>query len=960
MMHVEQFCYHQNLDNLSINTLPAEEILKPTTTIPILLDGVWQFGYYDSLAHAKEYGFLTTTSIQVPSNWQMHGFGQQQYSNIRYPFPYLPPAIPKKNPLGIYRRSFKVKKRLGMRYELRLEGVDSCAYVFVNACFVGYSTISHAQHCFEIGEELVDGDNTIEIVVFQWNATSYLEDQDKFRMSGIFRSVTIWQRPKNGVRSYRISTTESKLSLKLDKEEEATLSLYDQNDILIKANFQKAIELAIEHPKLWSAEYPYLYRLVIEVAGEVFEELIGFRTIHIEQSVVLFNHEPLKLQGVNRHEFQAKSGYVMNKEDIRRDLLLMKQHNINAIRCSHYPNSQDFYDLCDELGFYVMNEADLEIHGTTTTYGGSQEETFGWIAQDPLFEEAILSRVQSMVYQSQNRTCVLFYSLGNEGGYGKNFELASAWIKAYDTTRLTHYESSVWTTGQHQNDTTHLDVYSRMYPPLEEVDAYLQEEPAKPLILCEYSHAMGNGPGDVYDYQTRIEQYPSFTGGFIWEWCDHAIYKGLSKLGEEIFFYGGDHGEELHDDNFCCDGLLGPNRIPHPGLLEVKYNFSPIKITWSKKQMEVHNRYLFTPLTDRFEFVFIAKDANQNKYEWSILGTGQLPNTKQTYGLAIPSNAVSLLVKVFDRKPSFQNETMLVIQSQYLLKDNIPEFKKVNQESSVNVKHDFETITVSNQNMEVNIDETNGMIRSMKYRGREQLVNPMEICIWRAPIDNDKPMLDEWMAAGYHRSRAIMQGVQIEQSGNTKIVCNGYIVANALQPSIELEITYEFTNKGTIHIYGKAKRKKGFPVLPRLGIVFPLHKDFDRLSYYGYGPDESYVDKHRATYLDWHEESISDIKMPYVKPQEFGSHWNTSWLELKSNQQSLEVKGASFSFHTSHYGIAQLSHASHNFELEHEDVTYLHIDAGMRGLGSAICGPKLQEKYELTTTINFDFELNLT
>lgn len=597
-----------------------------------MLNGRWKFRYFASIYdlqdafYKPEYDVFSQESgfeeIPVPGVWQNYGYDCHQYTNDRYPFPVDPPYVPQDNPCGAYVRHFTFEKsETAPKTFLEFEGVDSCFYVWLNGKYIGYSQVSHALAEFDVTEYLVEGENVLAVLVLKWCDGSYLEDQDKFRMSGIFRDVYLMRRPRQCLFDYFISTEISWQGEKaesvqvriraeyLDREIPVTATVLDPDGKeAAQAVFRGSTSFEIEKPRLWNSEEPFLYTLYLETTSEVITEKIGVREVRTVGNVLQINRRPVKLRGVNRHDSNPVTGPVVDVRHMRRDLEMMKRHNFNAVRTSHYPNAPMFYQMCDRYGFFVIDEADNESHGTWKLYyeNDSDEERNGrWnemISDNPAFNEATLDRIKKLVHRDKNRPCVIIWSMGNESGYGCTFENALRWTKEYDPSRLTHYESAHYRGRARKYDYSDIDLYSRMYPAFEEIIRYAgtgseTEEkvlpaedhssgrgaggktPSKPYILCEYAHSMGNGAGDYEDYFKLIEKYDCICGAFVWEWCDHAVYKGTARDGRAIYYYGGDHGEFPHDRSFCLDGLVYPDRTPHTGLLEYKNVHRPARVT---------------------------------------------------------------------------------------------------------------------------------------------------------------------------------------------------------------------------------------------------------------------------------------------------------------------------------------------------------------------------------------------
>lgn len=670
--------HYENLHILHENTMPDRNYYIPagkaySTSLDArdhsdrvqFLNGTWKFRYYDSVYklqdefYSEGYDVSGFDDIPVPSVWQMHGYDYHQYTNVRYPFAFDPPYVPKDNPCGAYVTDFDYDQNEDAPLaHLNFEGVDSCFYVWLNGRYVGYSQVSHSTSEFDITEFIRNGSNRLCVLVLKWCDGSYLEDQDKFRMSGIFRDVYILKRPAGSVFDYFIRTScddiknptkadviidftaftryasgakpEAGVGKGVDSDINIEVTILDadgricssgcvkyeicvQGDANTNADKGKtaasssSITLSIDSPVLWNAEKPYLYTVIIRCAGEVITDRIGIREITIENKIVYINGMPIKFHGVNRHDSDPVTGFTISREQIIRDMSLMKQHNVNAIRTSHYPNVPYFYELCDEYGFYVIDEADIEAHGPSELFYSDnswENKAARWnepIANNPEFCESILDRIRRCVIRDKNRASVVIWSMGNESAYGVTFEEALAWVKSYDSSRLTHYESAQYTDGKRKYDYSNLDLYSRMYPSISEMAEYIDGDGDKPYILCEYCHAMGNGPGDLEDYFQFFDTHETTCGGFVWEWCDHAIYKGKAANGKDMYAYGGDSDETIHDGNFCMDGLVYPDRRPHTGLLEFKNINRPVRITGYDETngvLTLHNYMDFTDIRD--------------------------------------------------------------------------------------------------------------------------------------------------------------------------------------------------------------------------------------------------------------------------------------------------------------------------------------------------------------------------
>ena len=945
--------YYNDLNTLHIGTEQNRSYYKVYSDIENarkgnenrkqLLGGEWDFAYYNCIDDVPEDFINGNTDgfnkIPVPSCWQNHGYDNHQYTNVRYPFPYNPPYVPYENPCGAYVTRFNVDNNL--RQYLNCEGVDSCFYVWVNGTFVGYSQVSHSTSEFDITDKVKDGENTLAVLVMKWCDGSYLEDQDKLRMSGIFRDVYILSRPEKRVRDYKIETTlDGTITIDADANTDVTFVLENEKGVIYSGSDNK---IKVDNTILWNAESPYLYTLYIQTENEVIKEKVGIREIRIEDGIFYLNNKPIKMRGTNRHDSDPVTGYTISKEQAKKDLLLMKRHNINAVRTSHYPNAPWFAELCDELGFYVIAEADLEIHGTSSLYGGGQGNTFGLLANDPDWGEAILDRNQRNVIRDKNRPCVCLWSAGNEGGYGTNIEKTLKWIKEYDSTRPTHYESATWQTCGHKNDLSDLDVISTMYASYEWIDEYFKdpgrhvlrftdgdstfydmencwtdlpekdESKIKPYMQCEFIHAMGNGPGGIKEYIDRMYRYDGFFAAFAWEWCDHAVYK------DGKYLYGGDFGEFPHDGNFCMDGLVYPDRTPHTGLLEYKQAIKPFKVTAYSNIFIVENRYDFSELSDMLRF-----EVNGKEMQIDVP-----PRGKKSF--ARPEGN-TLMVRAFLKNDTpWADKGYEVGFEQIVINDTVPNLEAVTSDGAVDVKEDVRTITISGNGFEYIFDKAVGNFVKLN----NVISKPLEWNVWRAPTDNDRNIVPTWKNAGYDRETAYVYKTEIEKNENGVIVkCHSALLPIYLQKTADIFAEWTVYANGTIDLKANVKVNDILPTLPRFGLRF--FTSGENVKYYGYGPYESYSDKHLASYLGEFETTVNEMHEDYIKPQENGSHFGTRYVETDTLRISSDTP---FSFNASHYTQEELTEKKHNFELKKTDDTILCVDYKQNGIGQNSCGP---------------------
>ena len=959
-----------------------------------LLSGNWKFRYCESIHDFEElfyeqgYDASQWDTIPVPSVWQNHGYDRHQYTNIRYPFPADPPFVPYENPCGAYLTDFMYTQNADApKAYLNFEGVDSCFYVWLNGQYLGYSEVSHSTSEFDITDSVQEGKNTLAVLVLKWCDGSYLEDQDKFRMSGIFRDVYLLKRPVQHVADYTITTALKDGGADVQIKVKPTLAglpvrvtLYDAENATIWTGaatptrdhvYTQAVQIHLDAPHLWNAEDPYLYTVVLETANEVITDRVGVREIAIRDCVVYLNGKAIKFRGVNRHDSDPVTGYAISIEQMQTDMQMMKQHNFNAIRTSHYPNAPVFYQLCDLYGFYVIDEADNESHGPMLIYyaDSSDENQFKrWneaISDNPDFVEPTLDRTRRLVYRDKNRPCVLVWSMGNECAYGITFEESLKWTKEFDPTRLTHYESAYYKSGKRKYDYSNIDLFSRMYPALEEMDAYLEGNPDKPMILCEYCHAMGNGPGDLEDYFQMFDAHEQLCGGFVWEWCDHAIYKGEAPNGKAMYWYGGDHGETQHDGNFCMDGLVYPDRTPHTGLLEYKNVHRPLRIKeFNQKngRLVLHN---FMDFVDAKDYLNIRYEINCDGEVVCSKTIDELPSIPPhsdvgiTLNLDVPAKGKCYLVIYTTLKKATEilpegyelgfEETLLDNadgRNQYAV-----ELSKCfsNTEGSVEVQETDTALLIKGTAFNYRFNKHTGLFDELENKGENLLTRPMEINIWRAPTDNDRHQKSEWYRAHYNRAlpRAYTTTYSIAD-GELIISTDISLSAAPVQRMLDVKAVWTVKATGDIDVKLDVKRNPEFPELPRFGLRLFVPEKMNKVTYYGMGPQESYRDKRRATYHGLFTSDTEKLHEDYLRPQENGSHFDCDFVELKGENRKLTVTcKESFSFNASPYTQEELENKKHNFELEKSGSTVLCVDFAQNGIGSNSCGPRLLKKNRL-------------
>ena len=1001
--------YYENLSVLHENTMPARAYYIPASRRMDnlvehreesdrmqLLNGTWKFQYFNSIYDIqdsffeKNYDTENFDEIQVPSVWQMAGYDTHQYTNIRYPFPFDPPYVPQDIPCGAYVHNFEYSRdEKASKAFLNFEGVDSCFYVWINGSYIGYSQVSHMTSEFDVTDVLQDGTNTVAVLVMKWCDGSYLEDQDKFRMSGIFRDVYILKRPKQAISDYHIKTRIEDMLAKVEIEMKfyfplnVKISIEDRNGAVVALGSiaeEGTAVLEIASPELWNTENPYLYKLILETENEVIVDHIALRKIEIKDQVIYLNGQKIKFRGVNRHDSDPVTGFTINLEQITTDLTLMKQHNFNAIRSSHYPNAPFFYEMCDKYGFMVIDEADIEAHGPFMIY--RKEDTDynrfkRWnekIADDPVWEEAIVDRVKLMVERDKNRFCIVMWSMGNESAYGCNFEKALEWTKNFDPDRITQYESARYRNYDETYDYSNLDVYSRMYPALSEIQEYLDKDGSKPFLLVEYCHSMGNGPGDFEDYFQMIQDNDKMCGGFVWEWCDHAIAHGTAENGKTIYAYGGDHGEEIHDGNFCMDGLVYPDRTVHTGLLEYKNVYRPARvISYNKESGELvlHNYMDFDDLKD---YVKISYELTQDGL---VISKGILPEFsvaphgegKTNLKINVPENGKCYLKLIYHLKkelPLLNEDHILGFDEIEVSKEDtkcklaekwIP---KTVVDSELQVNENDTQIHIKGREFAYTIDKRTALFTEMKFAGREYLNHPMELNIWRAPTDNDMYIKSEWKKAHYDKAYTRAYTTEVVQGKHgVKITSHASVVAETVQKILDVTITWKIEAAGKIDADIAVTKDDEFPDLPRFGVRMFLDKKLSAVRYFGMGPQESYCDKHQAASHGLYRADVGDLHEDYIRPQENGSHYDCEYVELNNSRYGIVASAEkAFSFNASYYTQEELEKKTHNYELIESDSVVFCVDYALNGIGSNSCGPVVLDQYRFDDVL-FRFQFTL-
>ncbi len=921
--------------------------------------------------------------IEVPRSWQSYterNYDVPNYTNRRYPFPVDPPHVPDDNPCGLYVRDVFVgsEQLKGKKVYMNFEGVDSCFYLFINNAFVGYSQVSHMTSEFDVTDYLVSGYNRLKIVVFKWCDGSYLEDQDKYRFSGIFREVYFLFRSPvhvsdifiNPLLNDRYTQGVLNVSLELTGKSDVSYKLLSPTGAEIGAGSividrKGEFEILVSRPELWSDETPSLYTLVVCANGEYISFKTGFKHVVIKDKVFYLNGKKIKLKGVNRHDSHPYLGSSTPMEHMVRDIMILKANNINMIRTSHYPNDPRFYELCAVYGLYLCDETDLECHGM-------QDSNWSELTDSPEWEESYLDRAVRMVERDKNCPAVIMWSLGNESGVGRNQYVMSEYIKnripgalvhCEDLTR--HYYYNAKRSGLKEDwekvDNLPIDLESRMYPGISEmVDDYAKNKYySKPLFLCEYSHAMGNGPGCLKDYWDEIYKYDSLMGGCVWELLDHAAIANGDKIYEPHYMYGGGFGDHPNDGNFCMDGLVYPDRRLHYGMLEYKEVIKPFKIfdvNTEEMTFRIKNLRYFTTLED-IDLIYTVEKNGKVIKDGRILALNVKPQTQKKYKLAIDGADLTggICTLNFRAVSNITREWAPIGheigQEQILLSDcyesrPLPVFGCVSANESEN------EITVCAGESVYTVSKHTGLIESINGYGKEMLASPIRPTIWRAPTDNDRRVKIDWAKQGFDRTEIKCYSAELSEKTDdyVKVKASLALCAYFITPIAKLEVTYTFHSDGSLVFSSDVSVRHNLMHLPRFGVEFLMPEGNERIEYFGRGPAESYIDKRHASRLSLYKTTAKDNFEDYLRPQENMAHADTRFVSVSNLQGHglfVAMQNSPLSFNACHFTPKQLTETDYNFKLRPMKETCVNIDYRQDGIGSNSCGPHLAEKYQL-------------
>lgn len=946
------------------------------------LNGVWKFMFLDAPEYSPE-GFFNSDfdvtkmdDITVPGNWQLQGYGKMHYSDLWYNFPINPPYVPTENPTGIYKRTFFVEESYrDKKIIIRFCGVDSAYHLWINGKEVGYSKVARNESEFDITDIIrVGEENDVTVRVYQWSDGTYLEDQDMWWESGIFRDVELIGVPKDGINDYKVIADlddeykngifKVEAFLRTTKEVNVTFELVDagENTVFTKTVVAKegkaCIDEVIADVNHWTAETPYLYKLFMTVEDdgqivEVIPQNVGFRNIRLNGETFLVNGVAIKFKGVNRHDYSPQNGRVVSREEIEKDIILMKQFNINAIRTSHYPNSYYLYDLCDEYGMYLIAETDLECHGFELT------GDYKWITDDPSWELAYISRMTRMIERDKNHPAIIFWSLGNESAFGCNFRKMTDVAHEMDPTRLVHYEGDF--------DVESADVYSTMYTWIENPKKpYLMkdiiEKSKKPHVHCEYCHAMGNGPGNLKDYQDLVYAHDKLQGGFVWEWFDHGI-ESFTESGEKYYRYGGDFGDDPSNKDFCIDGLIMPDRTPSPGLYEYKKVIEPITTTAVDIQKGIINllsRYDFANL-DRFNLVYKVMEDDV------ILQTGFMAvpsiEARANKDITLPYDLSAIKVKpgahyYVNISYQLREDTSYASSGHELAtaQFELPLYKEgivVRPEGILNVEKEHTTLHVKGANFSLDFNLVNGNLMNIVRDGMQVLSKGPRLTLWRAPISNDMEIIDKLKKVYFlHLEHEVVMNIDYHMEGNILKVEVDTINSTTnsawhfktkyvytVCPSGDILIDVEGTPSGRVDLAPD--------MLPRIGVSMHLDKSMEHVRYFGMGPGENYADSKEAAQMGLYANTVDGLFTNYVIPQENGNHMGCKWVSMTNDRGMglLASTEGDFNFSASWYEDKDLDDAKHTCDLVKRDYIIFNVDYKQNALGTNSCGQWQLDKY---------------
>lgn len=988
----------ENPQSYQVNTLKPHAWFLPYTdpkgSIPLMpeetdralsLNGDWQFRFYsnpkqvpDNIA-GEEWG-ENASQITIPGCWELSGYDKPQYLNVLYPFPADPPHVPNENPTGVYQRTFALPQNWDdLDTHLTFLGVSAAFEVYLDGQFIGAAQGSRLISEFDLSPHLSEQtEHTLTVIVYKWSAGAYLEDQDQWRLHGIFRDVYLTARSKYHLRDVQITTaydavsgagTFSVLPLINNPSDHATdLILTAPNGDIV---YRQAITPDQEHTAAipnclpWSAETPHLYKLTLETSGthgeqkEVIGFEIGFRSIVIREQQIWVNGKSILIKGVNRHAFDPDTGWTVSHESMEKDVRLMKQHNINAVRNSHYPNPPYWYTLCDRYGLYLIDEADLETHGFQLTGDWTDlSSSADWLP-------AYLDRAERMVQPSRNHPAIIIWSLGNESGCGDNHEAMAAWIREADPSRPIHYEGA--------EDAPFVDIVSTMYPSIKTLKKAGENkgDNPRPYFMCEYAHAMGNSPGSLREYWEAIYHFPRLIGGCVWDWVDQGLRDQKAEMDTPDFLYGGDFGDQPNDGNFCINGLVDPDRNPHPGLEELKYWIQPIrvkKVHLHKGTLKLENRYDFLSL-DHLKAHYALSTASGRLTEGDLTLPAIAPGNAATLALPALQDYVQTTETLYldieftlKEACSWAPKGHLVAREQHIINEEAPlPVPTIQSKGFIHIQESPTILAITAVDQRFLLDKTTGWLISWQNKGVETLLSPLKLNIWRAPTDNDVHIAKEWLLDGLDRSVAHLDEMSWEENPEGILVqTKGTLGSAGFKPHSAYQVNYLFKPGGAVQITLDYTALRLQTRLPRLGFTTQLAHAFEGVSWFGRGPQSSYPDRKDSAPVDHYAMPTRELFHPYLRPQENGNRSEVQWVRFSDDQHpGFHVYGRPhFDFNAQYCSLENLTAAQHPSDLVWEKTPTLYIDAAQTGLGSNACGPDTLSKYQFEPDeLSFSFEL---
>lgn len=988
--------YYRELENIHINTCPPRAYFIPFPTeaeasLPreysryyTSLNGEWDFEFFDNVEELEIEKPDFTESIvchdkmTVPFCWQLclnRGYDVPNYINQDYPYPVDPPYLPDIIPCGFYRRKVSINKHPDRTYYINFEGVSSCYYLWINGVFKGYSQVSHSTGEFEISDLLKDGDNLFEVLVVKHCTGSYMEDQDFFRLSGIFRDVYILERPKVHIDDIfadaevneELSTAKVNVSMKLSGNAEAEWKFISPSGELINnGTVCGDFSFEVDSPILWNAEQPQLYTLILHCSDEYIALKTGLRRIEIRNKCFLLNGKKIKLRGINRHDSNPETGYTVSVEDMLNDLYILKRANVNTIRTSHYPNDPRFPGMCDELGFMLIDEADLESHGMGYNYGDWYWDYWAYLCDAPEWKFSCLDRAERLFERDKNHPCVIMWSLGNESGCGQNHRHMAQYIRNRDSKALIHYENArieyQERLGKDFSDIS--DVESRMYASLDYLSEYLNDESmTKPFFYCEYVAAWSTG--DIPLHWDEFEKYDNYCGGCVWEYCDHAVNIGTKE--EPAYRFGGDFGDYPNDYVYCVDGLVYPDRRPRPGYYDMKDCYKPFSAEYGNGVLTLKNKKYFSSL-DELYFEYSVETDGITVEKAVIDGTTIPPQTEKQFLLPVKYSTEKLttlnIFAKYKNKMYFCEKDYEAGHVQFIL-NNAPFSPEKTSPIPLQTEETHTDIRIQSGGISFTFSKLYGKITSVKS-DIELLKAPIEFSLFRSCHPSNSAM-SQWKRARYDHAYQKTYSVKLERADENKAVITADIsfAAAAMPPALRCKTTYTFSSDGQFNISVKAERTDNAPDLPRFGVQLTLGKEFENISYLGYGPMESYSDRYRSQLLSRFNTTVNDNFEHYVKPTESSAHYAVKTAEISDDSGHVllinDRSEKGFSFCAKHYTDEQLLNTRHDDELKDEGITVINADYKLLAdnCGDALrCPERRFDEKEFSFSYDFIFKKN--